>query len=174
MAFSFTLNAGKVWAVLQSLGSELQVVAPLYAKLYASLAACCMQSTSGRWLRPYRHMVLAFDNFAIQDCFEIFIVMYDFPPILVSLNLKLRLSVLPKYRLESLPKTTVRDPHRANGCTLAHCPSISEWGSYRDTGEIKVAMKGTGHPTSRSSWPRTSVLSNRHFPNVRIVRGTYP
>ena len=34
MAFSFTLNAGKVWAVLQSLGSEFQIVAPLYAKLF--------------------------------------------------------------------------------------------------------------------------------------------
>ena len=34
MAFSFTLNAGKVWAFLQSLGSEFQTVAPLYAKLF--------------------------------------------------------------------------------------------------------------------------------------------
>ena len=34
MAFSFTLNAGKVLAVLQSLGSEFQIVAPLYAKLF--------------------------------------------------------------------------------------------------------------------------------------------
>ena len=33
--------------------------------------------------------------------------------------------------------------------------------------------KGTGHFTSQSRWPMTSVHSNRHFPNVRIVYGTY-
>ena len=34
MAFSFILKVRKVWAVLQSFGSEFQIVAPLYAKLY--------------------------------------------------------------------------------------------------------------------------------------------
>ena len=65
-----------------------------------------------------------------------------------------------------MPKTTVRDPPRANVWTLAHCPPSSELKPGGNTGEIKATRKGTGHPTSQSRWPRTSVLSNRHFPNV--------
>ena len=54
------------------------------------------------------------------------------------------------------------DPPRPNGWTLAHCPPSSEWGPGGNTGEIKAARKGTGHPTSQNRWPKTSVLSNRH------------
>ena len=60
------------------------------------------------------------------------------------------------------------------GRSLAHYPPSSEWGPGGNTGEIKAARKGTGHPTSQSRWPRTSVPSNRHSPNVRIVYGTCP
>ena len=56
------------------------------------------------------------------------------------------------------------DPPRANGWTLAHFPPSSEWGHSGNTGEIKAARKGTGHPTSKSRWLRTSTLSNRHPP----------
>ena len=34
MAFSFLLKVGKVLDFLQSLGSEFQILAPLYAKLF--------------------------------------------------------------------------------------------------------------------------------------------
>ena len=34
-----------------------------------------------------------------------------------------------------------------------------------------IARKGTGHPTSQCRWPRTSVLSNRHFPTYRLYMG---
>ena len=56
-----------------------------------------------------------------------------------------------------------------NGWTLAHCPPSSEWGLGGSNGGIMVARKETGHPTLQSRWPRTSVLSNRHFSNVQIV-----
>ena len=49
-----------------------------------------------------------------------------------------------------MPKTTVRDPPRANGWTLAQCPPSNEWGPGGNTGEIKAARKGTGHPTSKA------------------------
>ena len=49
-----------------------------------------------------------------------------------------------------MPKTTVRDSPRTNGWTLAHCPPSSEWGPGGNTGEIKAARKGTGHPTSKA------------------------
>ena len=49
-----------------------------------------------------------------------------------------------------MPKTTVRGPPRTNGWTLAHCPPSSEWGPGGNTGEIKAARKGTGHPTSKA------------------------
>ena len=52
-------------------------------------------------------------------------------------------------------------------------PPSSEWGPGGKNGEIKAARKGTGHPTSKSQWSKTSVLSNKHFSNVRIVYGTY-
>ena len=61
-----------------------------------------------------------------------------------------------------MPKTTVRDLPRTNGWTFAHCPPSSQWGPGGNTGEIKAARNGTGHPTSQSRWLRTSVLSNRH------------
>ena len=61
-----------------------------------------------------------------------------------------------------MPKTTFWDPPQAYGWMLAHCPPSSEWGPGGNTGEIKVARKGTGHPTLKSWWPRASVLSNRH------------
>ena len=67
-------------------------------------------------------------------------------------------------RLPTVPKTTVRDPPRAIGWTLAHCPPSSEWGPGGNTGEMKAARKGTGHPTSKSRLLSTSVLSNRHPP----------
>ena len=76
-------------------------------------------------------------------------------------------------RLPTLPKTTLRDQPRTNSRTLTDCPSSSEWGPGRNTEDIQAVRKGTGHPTSESQWPRTSVLSNRHFPNIRIVYGTY-
>ena len=72
-----------------------------------------------------------------------------------------------------MPKTTVRYPPRANGWALANCPPSSEWGPGGNTKEIKAARKGTGLPTSQSRWPRTSVFSSRHFPNVWIVYGIY-
>ena len=57
------------------------------------------------------------------------------------------------------------------GWTLAHCPPSSEWGPGRNTGEIKAARKGTGHPTSKRRWPRTSVLFNRHSPTYGSYMG---
>ena len=77
-------------------------------------------------------------------------------------------------RLERLPtvaKTTVRDPSQANGWIPAHCPPSSKWVPSGNTEEIKAAMKVTGHPTSQSRWPRTSVLSNRHVPTYRSYTG---
>ena len=70
-----------------------------------------------------------------------------------------------------MPKTTVRDPPRTDGSALAHCPSSSEWGPSGNTGEIKAARKGAGHPTSKSQWLRTSVLSNRHSPTYGSYMG---
>ena len=72
-----------------------------------------------------------------------------------------------------MPKTTVRDPPRANGWTLAYCSPGSEWGPGGNTGEIKAVRKGTGHPTSKSRWLRTSVLSNRHSPTYGSYMGPY-
>ena len=75
------------------------------------------------------------------------------------------ISSMPTIKLERLPtvpKTTVRDPPRANGWPLAHCPPSSEWGPGENTGEIKATRKGAGHPTPKSRWLRTSVLSNTH------------
>ena len=40
MAFSFSLKGGKVLAFLKSLGSEFQIVAPLYTKLLCPLHHC--------------------------------------------------------------------------------------------------------------------------------------
>ena len=74
-------------------------------------------------------------------------------------------------RLPTVPKTMVRDPPRANGWTLAHCPPSSEWGPGGNTGEIKAARTGTGHPTSKSRWPRASFLSNRHSPTYGSYMG---
>ena len=62
---------------------------------------------------------------------------------------------------------------RAKGWALAHCPPSREWAPGGNTVEIKAARKGAGHSTSHNRWPRTSVPSNRHFPNVRVVYGTY-
>ena len=56
--------------------------------------------------------------------------------------------------LPTVAKTTVRDPPRANGRTLAHCPPSSEWGPVGDTREIKAARRGTGHPTSKADGSR--------------------
>ena len=36
-----------------------------------------------------------------------------------------------------------------------------------NNGEIKAMRKGTSHPTSQCRWPMISVLSNRHFPDIR-------
>ena len=41
-------------------------------------------------------------------------------------------------------------PTRCPGCMLAHCSSSSKWVPGGDTGEIKAARKGTGHPTSNA------------------------
>ena len=76
--------------------------------------------------------------------------------------------------LPTAAKITARDPPRAIVWTLDHCPSSSEWESSRNTGEIRAARKGTGHSTSQSRWPRTSVHCNRHLTNVRIVYEAYP
>ena len=70
-----------------------------------------------------------------------------------------------------MAKTTLRDPPRAYGWMLAHCPPSSEWGPGGNTGEIKAARKGTDHPTSKSRWPRTSVLSNRSSPTYGSYTG---
>ena len=61
-------------------------------------------------------------------------------------------------------RSAVRDTPRAKGWALAQCPPNSERGPSGNTGEIKAARKGTGHPTSQSRWSRTNVLSNGHFP----------
>ena len=65
-------------------------------------------------------------------------------------------------RLLTVPKTMVRDPPGTIGWKLANCPPGSKWRPGENTGEIKAARKGTGHPTSQYRWP-----------NVRIVYGTY-
>ena len=70
-----------------------------------------------------------------------------------------------------MPKTTVRDPPRANGWTLAHCPPSSDWVPGGNTGGIKALRKGTGHPTPKFRWLRTSVLSNRHSPTYGLYMG---
>ena len=62
----------------------------------------------------------------------------------------------------------------SNGWIPAHYPPSSEWGPGGNTGEIKAARKGSGHPTSQSRWPRTSVLSNRHSPTYGSVTGHTP
>ena len=63
-------------------------------------------------------------------------------------------------------------PEPLVGCSPTVHPEAN--GDLVETlGEIKAARKGTGHPTSQSRWPRTSVLSNRHSPNVRVVYRTY-
>ena len=69
--------------------------------------------------------------------------------------------------------SAVRHPPRTIGWKLAHCPPSCKRGPGGNTGEIKAARKGTGHPTSQCRWPRTSVLSNRHFSYVRIAYETY-
>ena len=77
--------------------------------------------------------------------------------------------------LPAVAKTTVRVPPRANGWISAHCPPSSEWGPGGNTGGgVKAARKGTGHPTSQSRWPETSVLSNRHSPKYGSITGHIP
>ena len=74
-------------------------------------------------------------------------------------------------RLPTVPKTRVRDLPRTNGWKLPHCPPNSKWRPSGNTGEIKAARKGTGHPTSQSLWPRTSVLSDRQSPTYEPCMG---
>ena len=56
-------------------------------------------------------------------------------------------SIAVKEGLPTVAKTKVRDPPRVSGWVLAHCPPSGEWGPGGNTGEIKAARKGTGHPT---------------------------
>ena len=56
---------------------------------------------------------------------------------------------------------------------LAHCPPKQHiCVPDGNTGEVKGAKKGAGHPTSVCRWRRVSVLSNRHFPTFGMVYGT--
>ena len=75
-------------------------------------------------------------------------------------------------RLPTLPKIAVQDPPGTIGWKLALCPPSSKWGPGGNTGEIKAARKGTGHPTSQCRWPMTKVPLQA-LTNVRIVFGTY-
>ena len=63
---------------------------------------------------------------------------------------------------------------------LAHCSPSSKWVPGGNTGEIKAARKGAGHPTllrentqDKCTQERTlilSVLSNRHFLTYESIR----
>ena len=57
---------------------------------------------------------------------------------------------------------------------LAHCPSSRNGYLMATPGKLKVARKGTSHPTSLCRWLRISVLSNRHSPNVWNHIWDYP
>ena len=45
-----------------------------------------------------------------------------------------------------------QDPPQTNtnSWALSHCPPSSKWGPGRNTGEIKAARKGTGHPPHKA------------------------
>ena len=70
-----------------------------------------------------------------------------------------------------MPKTTVRDPPRTNGCKPAHCLPSSKWVPGGNTEEIKTARKGTGHLNSQCWWPMTIVLSNTYSPKYGSYMG---
>ena len=94
-----------------------------------------------------------------------------------ELNLTKRLKVgRVAERLERLPtalKTTVRDPPRAIGWTLAHCPPSSEWGPGGNTEEIKaVRKKELATLPQKADGPGQVSSLTGTSPSVRIVHET--
>ena len=61
-----------------------------------------------------------------------------------------------------MPKIHCSRHTPSQGLNTRSLSTQKQWGPSGNTGEVKVARKGTGHPTSQSRWLRTSVLSNRH------------
>ena len=49
-----------------------------------------------------------------------------------------------------VPKVYGSSPNRCPDLMLAHCSPSSKWVPGGNTGEIKEARKGTGHPTSHA------------------------
>ena len=91
---------------------------------------------------------------------------------LIHQTLITTMTVLPTHeqeawRLEHMPTAPQIQGSRRTSNQGLDARSLStqqQMGPAGNTGGIKAARKGTGHPTSQSRWPRASVLSIRHSP----------